>query len=54
MKYYAICDGKKKKAETKRKAINYAKEMASKSMSHRSGVYEDGVLIRKITITDLC
>lgn len=54
MKYYVMSDGKKKSAETKGKAVNVAKGMASKSASHRSGVYEDGTLIRTITLTDLC
>jgi hypothetical protein len=54
MDYYVMCDGKKKATETKRKAINLAKTMASKSISHRSGIYENNILIRTITITDLC
>lgn len=53
-KYYVMCDGKKKVVETKRKAVNLAKTMASRSISHRSGIYENGVLIRTITIHNLC
>ena len=51
--YEVWCDGKHIKMVNSRVAIIRAKQLASKSVSKRAGIYKDGQLIRTITINDL-